>query len=361
MSFHRSGCAGLAALLATAVAAQTPPPPVDPLAAKAQLLIDDFIRVMPRDPTQLRSASVRRELHKTALPALRAIVAFVQAHADSSLADRGLEFSIYAVAIGDEAVRDGLRERAATDASAELMLQSAAVISAADGKARAAALEGVARGLGARPKSADGDAPDPAASALPKPSRTARNCAVQCLVVAAQLDETELRQLADGAEDEHLGKRLREAAESAAKDPRKLLDKPFVLEGKLVDGEPFTTAALRGKVVLVDFWASWCVPCVRTLPELVACQRKYAAQGLVIVGVSCDRERAALTGFLAKHAEVDWPQLFDPPAGGGFHPAAQAAGVTSIPRLFLIDRSGILRSIDAHDELENKLAALLGG
>jgi cytochrome c biogenesis protein CcmG, thiol:disulfide interchange protein DsbE len=92
----------------------------------------------------------------------------------------------------------------------------------------------------------------------------------------------------------------------------------------------------RGKIVVVDFWASWCVPCRRSIPWLNAMQKKYAQQGLVIVGVNVDEQRKDAERFLAE-TPSDFEILYDPE---GTLPARY--GVTAMPSSFVFDRQGQL-------------------
>ncbi|MCA9233764.1 MAG: TlpA family protein disulfide reductase, partial [Planctomycetales bacterium] len=171
-----------------------------------------------------------------------------------------------------------------------------------------------------------------------------------CLSIAGGLTADEARELARHAPAGVAREQLLAVAERADRDPRRLLGAPFTVEGTLLDGGPFSTRSLRGKVVLVDFWASWCAPCVRKMPDLLRLLREKGTDNLAIVGVSCDREERALRAFLAAHDDYDWPQLFAKDTT--WHPLATAHGVTAIPRLFLIDRRGVLRSVDAAAELD---------
>jgi thiol-disulfide isomerase/thioredoxin len=307
-------------------------------------LIDRFHRVMPRDPVALRDAAVRRDVAKEAVPVLRAIRTFLAENPTASLAPRGLEFTIYALVLGDETARVPLQKLAAAgDASARLLLDCSDVIAAADAKQRAHAVGAVAAGLGDGKQAATSEAVQ---------------CATMCLVTAAALSEAEAQQLAKSTPVEAVAKRFQSAAAAAVKDPRRLLDQPFELKGKLLSGEAFSTKSLLGKVVLVDFWATWCGPCVRALPEIVKCRQQYGPRGLEVVGISCDRDEAELRKFLGEHPELAWPQLFEP-GQKGFHPLAEAMGVTAIPRLFLVDKKGVLRSVDAHDKLDELIVRLL--
>jgi thiol-disulfide isomerase/thioredoxin len=92
--------------------------------------------------------------------------------------------------------------------------------------------------------------------------------------------------------------------------------------------------SLRGKVVMVDFWASWCVPCHQSFPWMAAMQKKYADQGLVIVAVNVDKKREAAAGFLADNP-APFTIVYDP-AGK----TAAAYHVAGMPTTILVGRDG---------------------
>ena len=134
--------------------------------------------------------------------------------------------------------------------------------------------------------------------------------------------------------------------------------KPFVLQGPTPTGATLSTADFKGKVVLIDFWASWCGPCREELPRLKKFYTENRAKGLEVVGVSCDNEGAALAKFLAENRDMPWPQLFDA-SKPGWHELASQYNVNSIPTMFLIDKKGILRSVEARSGYEKLVAELL--
>lgn len=113
----------------------------------------------------------------------------------------------------------------------------------------------------------------------------------------------------------------------------------------------------RGKVVLVDFWASWCGPCRRSNPKMVRLYEKFKDRGLIIIGVSIDEKKASWKAAVKKD-QLPYIQLNDP--AGWQSPTAEKYGVEAIPATFLIDAKGIIRAIDAEGtELEQKISELL--
>lgn len=139
-----------------------------------------------------------------------------------------------------------------------------------------------------------------------------------------------------------------------------LREKPMDLKFTAVDGREVDFAKLRGKVVLVDFWATWCGPCIAELPNIKKVYAEYHAKGFEIVGISLDREqdKQKLVDFCAKE-QMPWPQHFD----GKYwkNEIAVSYGITGIPAMFLLDQSGRLVATDARGEkLEVEVKRLLG-
>jgi peroxiredoxin len=132
--------------------------------------------------------------------------------------------------------------------------------------------------------------------------------------------------------------------------------------GPTLDGKTLDLADYRGKVVLVDFWATWCPPCVAEIPNLKKTYERYHTDGFEVVAVSLDKEREALSRFVKKH-DLPWPQIiFDEPEKRYWdNPLARQYGVRGIPFVMLVDREGKLRgSGQPGPQIEHALAAALG-
>ncbi len=139
-----------------------------------------------------------------------------------------------------------------------------------------------------------------------------------------------------------------------------LLGNEIEIEGKTVDGKDFDWKAYsKGKVVLVDFWATWCGPCIGELPNVKANYEKYHAKGFDIVGISLDEDRERLEAFLEKEG-TNWAQLFEDGAGWK-HPVAVHYGIQGIPTVILVDQKGKVVSLNARGpKLGQLLEELLG-
>jgi len=132
--------------------------------------------------------------------------------------------------------------------------------------------------------------------------------------------------------------------------------KPMAIKGALLDGTPFDQAKLAGKVLLVDFWATWCGPCIAEIPNMIAEYEKYHDRGFEVVGISLDEDKAEVEKFVADN-KIPWPIIF---AGKGWQdPVAQFYGISGIPQLVLIGRDGNVITLDCRGEkLGEKLAEL---
>jgi thiol-disulfide isomerase/thioredoxin len=138
------------------------------------------------------------------------------------------------------------------------------------------------------------------------------------------------------------------------------IGKPFELEFKdAMTGQQVSMPELRGKVVVVDFWATWCGPCVAEMPALKELYAKYNDQEVEFIGVSLDQPGEGLDKLKAFVAEnqIPWRQYYQ---GDGWDSEfSQSWGINSIPALFVVDAEGNLHSTEARSKLDSVIAELI--
>lgn len=132
-----------------------------------------------------------------------------------------------------------------------------------------------------------------------------------------------------------------------------------LVKGPLEDGSTFTLESLRGEVVYVDFWASWCAPCRRALPAFDKLYRELGDAGFTVVGVNVDRQRSAALRMLDE-LSPSFPNVFDPEGQW-----AARYSLPGMPSGYLIDREGVVhyRHVGYQErdlpKLEQKIRQLL--
>ena len=111
-----------------------------------------------------------------------------------------------------------------------------------------------------------------------------------------------------------------------------------------LDGNPISLQQCRGKVVLLDFWAVWCGPCIGEMPNVKKVYDAYKDKGFDVIGVSLDTDEAELRQYL-EVCNIPWRQIFN---GEGWQsPLAKQYGIRGVPSAWLIDREGKLISYQA--------------
>ncbi len=113
---------------------------------------------------------------------------------------------------------------------------------------------------------------------------------------------------------------------------------------------------MRGKVILIDFWATWCPPCRAEVPDVVSTYKRLHDKGFEIVGISLDQEKDALVKYVAVNG-MTWPQYFD--GKGWQNEISSSFGIQSIPTMWLVNKKGFVVSTDGRDNLEAQAEKLL--
>ncbi|HKW29006.1 MAG TPA: TlpA disulfide reductase family protein [Verrucomicrobiae bacterium] len=153
-------------------------------------------------------------------------------------------------------------------------------------------------------------------------SASARKCAVVC-VAAIGIAWLTAVSLAHGAEI--TGKDPAGASGEAAPD--------FALTN--LAGKTVRLSDFKGKIVLLDFWATWCAPCQEEIPSFVQLQKQYSGRGFTVLGIALDDDGAAVVKPLAQKLDVNYPLVI-----GDTQVAARYGGIQAVPTAFLIGRDG---------------------
>lgn len=137
------------------------------------------------------------------------------------------------------------------------------------------------------------------------------------------------------------------------------LGRPFQLRAEAIDHKMISTADWRGKVIVIDFWATWCPPCLAAMPDLIKLYQENHDKGLEVLGISNDSVFNDLKNHLAANKDMVWPELYGPSPPDGWNHLAHEMNVTEIPTEFFIDRNGILRDIETNNLRPAFVAKLL--
>jgi thiol-disulfide isomerase/thioredoxin len=140
----------------------------------------------------------------------------------------------------------------------------------------------------------------------------------------------------------------------------KLVGNPLTVHGQTLDGKDFDWSKYKGKVVLVDFWASWCVPCKQEIPNIKKLYEAYHDRGFEVVAVSIDQGKAGPTKYMEQQ-KLPWICLFDMEPGKDRESLTMYYGIFAIPQAILVDRDGRVVSMSARgEELERLLEKHIG-
>jgi peroxiredoxin/YHS domain-containing protein len=203
-----------------------------------------------------------------------------------------------------------------------------------------------------------------AASAEPAIAAVKKAVCVVCYVTKGETEQEEVK-----AARTHDAKEYAFCSEKCAKafdaDPAAYAPPAFPRPAptfSLMDlsGEPLSNERVKGKVVLLDFWATWCAPCRKSMPDLQRLHRKYADRGFAVVGVSIDEGGAAKVKKYVASKKFTYPIAVD----SNDSPAWEAFRVKAVPAAYLLDREGRIvaqwtGTVASVADLEAKLEGLL--
>ena len=179
------------------------------------------------------------------------------------------------------------------------------------------------------------------------------------LLVTNGKKDAGIKVLNDAGEARQEVRGLKQHLAGIAKNYEMIGSDPIAMGQNDIAGKAIDLAEYKGKVLLIDFWATWCGPCMGELPNVIAAYDKFHGKGFEILGISLDEDKAAFEKCIADR-KMSWRHHFD--GGGWKNEIAQAYGVQSIPATYLVGKDGKIVAMNLRGPaLEKELTKLLAG
>lgn len=194
---------------------------------------------------------------------------------------------------------------------------------------------------------------DPAMIATPEEAAEFNERMRQQKITAMKLEQLDQLRAVQAAAREHAPQQGQPRAREEANE---FVGKPLDLKFTNPDNTSVDLADLRGKVVLIDFWATWCGPCMKEVPNVVAAYKKYHDKGFEIIGISLDKHRDTMLR-ITREKEMTWPQYFDGKEWN--NEISSSFHIQSIPTMWLVNKRGIVATTNARVNLDDQVAKLL--